>query len=68
MAINVSIMNKIQILCDELNFIHAFDAFGAIVAAGQHDGDQCVDGVWEELLRRWESIKFIRLFGANVLR
>lgn len=30
--------------------------------------DQCVDGVWEELLRRWESIKFIRLFGANVLR
>lgn len=47
--------------------MQTIDAFGAIVAAGLPDGDQCVDGVWEEL--RWqESIKFIRLFGANVLR
>ena len=67
MAIHVSIMNKIQILFDELNFMQTIDAFGAIVAAGLPDGDQSVDGVWEELLRQ-ESIKFIRLFGANVLR
>lgn len=60
-------MNKIQILFDELNIMQTIDAFGAIVAAGLPDGDQCVDGVWEEL-RRQESIKFIRLFGANVLR
>lgn len=67
MAINVSIMNKIQILFDELNFMQTIDAFGAIVDAVLPDGDQCVDGVWG-LLRRQESIKFIRLFGANVLR
>ena len=67
MAIKVSIMNKVQILFDELNFMQTIDAFGAIVDAVLPDGDQYVDGVWEEL-RRWESIKFIRLFGANVLR
>lgn len=47
--------------------MQTIDEFGAIVAAGLPDGDQSVDGVWEEL-RRQESIKFIRLFGANVLR
>ena len=36
-------MNKIQILCDELNFMQAIDAFGSIVAAGRLDGDQSVD-------------------------
>lgn len=36
-------MNKIQILFDELNFMQALDAFGAIVAAGLPDGDQRVD-------------------------
>lgn len=60
-------MNKIQILFDELNIMQTIDAFGAIVATGLPDGDQRVAGVWEEL--RWqESIKFIRLFCANVLR